>query len=95
MSGNSPFCKPRDAQASPLMEQVILEQYGSWEKPSRSTNTKAISEKRPGATTQMARTLQKREIYPRGMDLPLSLGLSTTGNAIQDQRQSPLLPQQG
>ena len=37
MSGNSPFCKPRDAQASPLMVQVILEQYGSWEKPSRST----------------------------------------------------------
>ena len=42
----------------------------------------------------MAHTLQKRETYPRGMDLPLSLGLSTTGNAIQDQRQSPLLPQQ-
>ena len=37
MSGNSPFYKLRNAQGSPLAVQVKLEQCGSREKRSRST----------------------------------------------------------
>ena len=86
MSGNSPFYKLRNAQGPPLLVQAMLEQCGPWEKRSRRTEHQGDFQEASRGSHPNGQKLQKREIYPRGMDLPPSLSLSTTRNATQDRR---------